>query len=444
MSAAGKVSVRDRPDACPGALRTHRAVDGLLVRLRLPGGRITSMSARGLAGVAERHGDGAVHLTSRGNVQLRGVREVDGGADPALVADVRACGLLPSLSHELVRNVVASPLSGLIGGRVDVGPLVAAVDHVLCADTALATLPGRFLVALDDGTGDVAGLDADLTWWAQDDGSGALLVGGVDTGWRVPPDRVPSVVVEVAHEFLRARGDGGAWHVGELPEGAAGFAELLGRGRGGAPDGLRPPGVAAGLRPPGPAAGLPVLGAVRQDDGRFTVAALVSLGRLESQGLRLLADLADLGAGRLVVTPWREIVLPGVAPEHVAEVAWRVAAAGLVTEPASPWRRVTACVGRPSCGRALADVRTLAAQTVEALSPDGPVRVHLAGCERRCGRPSLAHREVVATSAGCEVADVGPVSSGRERSGRPLALLPADVPAALSTSDTCTRTSEDK
>ena len=43
--------VRDRPDACPGALRTHRAADGLLVRLRLPGGRLPSGSARGLADV---------------------------------------------------------------------------------------------------------------------------------------------------------------------------------------------------------------------------------------------------------------------------------------------------------------------------------------------------------------------------------------------------------
>ena len=424
--------MRDRPDACPGTLRTHRAADGLLVRLRLPGGRLPAASARLLAEVAERRADGALHLTSRGNVQLRGVREIDGGADPALVAAVRESGLLPSLSHELVRNVVASPRSGLVGGRVDVGPLVAAVDAALCADPVLAALPGRFLVALDDGTADVAGLDADVTWWAQDAGTGALLVGGVDTGRRVRAADVADVVAEVAHEFLRARGDGGAWHVGELPGGAAGFAARL---RALLPEGQR----AAGglLRPPSPAAGLPTLGAVRQDDGRFAVAGLVPLGRLATPAMRLLADAADLAGGRLVVTPWREVVVPGIGPDRVEDVERLVTAAGLVSDAASPWRRVTSCVGRPSCARALADVRTLASSTVASLEqlPDAPGHLHFAGCERRCGRPSSAHREVVAGVGGCEVADVGPASSTAERERRPVAFLSAaDVPAAAAMS----------
>jgi precorrin-3B synthase len=427
--------VRDRPDACPGALRTHRAADGLLVRLRLPGGRLPSGSARGLADVAQRHADGAVHLTSRGNVQLRGMRDVDGGTDPALVDDVRACGLLPSLSHELVRNVVASPWSGRRAGLVDVGPVVAAVDAALCADPALAALPGRFLVALDDGSGNIAGSGADVTWWAQDAGSGALLVAGVDTGRRVPVADVPTAVLEVAHAFLsaRAEADGAAWHVAELPCGAVGFAARLMRlGYAGQPASSSDVGR---LRPPPAASGLSALGAVRQDDGSWAVAGLVPLARLDARSLRLLADAADLGAGELVVTPWREVVVPGLAAQDVRQAERLVAAAGLVTDPASPWRRVTACVGRPSCARALADVRSLARDTVAALDrPAGAATapLHLAGCERRCGRPASAHLEVVATVDGCAVAEVGPASPDGERASSPVAAVAAaDVPVAI-------------
>jgi precorrin-3B synthase len=137
-----------------------------------------------------------------------------------------------------------------------------------------------------------------------------------------------------------------------------------------------------------------------------------------------------------VVTPWREVVVPGLAAPDVGRAERLVAAAGLVTDPASPWRRVSACVGRPSCARALADVRSLAGETVAALAvapAAATAPVHLAGCERRCGRPSSAHLEVVATVDGCTVAEVGPASPAGERASLPAATVAAaDVPLAVS------------
>jgi precorrin-3B synthase len=439
--------VRDRADACPGALRTHRAADGLLVRLRLPGGRLSAAAARGLAAVAARYADGAVHLTSRGNVQLRGVREVDGGADPALVAAVQACGLLPSPTHELVRNIIASPWSGRRGGLVDVEPLVAAVDQALCGDPTLAALPGRFLIALDDGSGDVTGLGADVTWWAQDGRVGALLIAGHDLGLRVPVGRVAATVVEVARAFLRVRADCGAaaWHIAELPGGADALAAELALGAIGsvvapAEGAAGPYGAPASdarsgpLEPPRPRGGLPELGTLPQADGRWGVAALVPLGRIDCAALHLLADAAELGSGRLVVTPWREVIVTDVGPDHLADVERLVTAAELVTDATSPWRQVSACVGRPSCGRALADVRAMAVDVVAALgtaSSPAPARVHLAGCGRRCGRPAAAHREIVAETSGYTVADVGPATADGERPRQLLLTAAAADPPRL-------------
>ncbi len=52
--------------------------------------------------------------------------------------------------------------------------LVTDLDRGLCADPALAELPGRTLFTLDDGTGDISGLRGDFGVHALDDGRFAL------------------------------------------------------------------------------------------------------------------------------------------------------------------------------------------------------------------------------------------------------------------------------
>ncbi|MCF3963223.1 cobalamin biosynthesis protein CobG, partial [Streptomyces fuscigenes] len=157
--------VRDRGDACPGALRLHAADDGRLARLRLPGGLLTVRQAEILASVAERLGDGHLDITSRGNVQLRGLPEACAGP---LAETLYDAGLLPSERHERARNIVASPLAGEDEHPfADVRLWVRELDALLCASDAAAGLSGRFLFALDDGRGDVAALGADVTLLAQ-------------------------------------------------------------------------------------------------------------------------------------------------------------------------------------------------------------------------------------------------------------------------------------
>src|SRR5690606_3090387 len=82
---------RDGGDACPGALRLHDADDGALARVRIPGGVLTVEQAAALGDAARRLGDGDLHLTSRGNVQLRGLRAACGAELAELLA---AAGLL--------------------------------------------------------------------------------------------------------------------------------------------------------------------------------------------------------------------------------------------------------------------------------------------------------------------------------------------------------------
>ncbi|MEO6855833.1 MAG: hypothetical protein ABI410_07150, partial [Rhodoferax sp.] len=58
---------------CPGALRPMLSGDGLVVRVRPYAGRLTPAQAAGIAALARQHGNGMLDLTSRANLQLRGV-----------------------------------------------------------------------------------------------------------------------------------------------------------------------------------------------------------------------------------------------------------------------------------------------------------------------------------------------------------------------------------
>src|ERR1700761_2861104 len=133
------VTRRVAADRCPGALRLLEAADGLLARVRLPGGLGSGEQLRVRARLADERGDGRAELTSRGNVQLRGLTAA---AAAPLTGALSAAGLLPSLSHDRVRNVLASPLAGLDRGA-DLTGLVRALDAGLCARERLAELPGR-------------------------------------------------------------------------------------------------------------------------------------------------------------------------------------------------------------------------------------------------------------------------------------------------------------
>src|SRR5882757_7802026 len=118
---------------------------------------ITAAQLATLAGLSSEFGSGTLELTARGNVQLRGITDV-----ASVAQGIAAAGLLPSPSHERVRNIVASPLSGRVGGHTDVRDWVRELDTAIQAAPALAELPGRFWFGIDDGTGDVSGLGADV------------------------------------------------------------------------------------------------------------------------------------------------------------------------------------------------------------------------------------------------------------------------------------------
>ncbi|MER5275262.1 precorrin-3B synthase [Streptomyces sp. NPDC002809] len=394
----GDPSVRAHGDACPGTLRLHRADDGALARIRVPGGVLTADQADVLRELASGPGDGELHLTSRGNVQLRGLGPGSGGE---LVARMRESGLLPSERHERIRNVVASPLSGLDGrGERDIRPWLSALDALLCASDAAAGLSGRFLFALDDGRGDVDALGGDVTLRARSDGDAILRIGAEESVVRIPGAGAPQAALAAAEAFLDASPASGAWRVTDLPAGAGSLLdEVVRRLR---PAGIRTTRTVAPVEPRGSAA--PALGAVTGLRDMVALSVGLPLGRIGAGQWRTLTDIArHRGDGELRLTPWRGVVVPGVGREQAAELLDSLGAAGLIVGPRSPWTGVGACIGRPGCAKSLADVR---AEAAAAMGPVGALPVYWSGCERRCGHPQGEWIDVVATPDGHRVARV--------------------------------------
>jgi precorrin-3B synthase len=366
----------NRPaDRCPGVFSAHPAADGYLARIRLPGGLITPDQLQAVVEVAETYGDAHVELTSRGNLQLRGITDLDGAGNRIVAA-----GLIPTPSHERVRNLQLSALSGRRGGLVDLRPTLHALDAGLRGDPGLAQLPARFLFGVDDGRGDVltqrpdTGIVALSAEWAE------IVVAGAGAGALVPLDRAVDVMLGLARAFLADRSD--EWRIEDLVDRAAITAAL---------DGLAP---VTDPRAPLPPAE-PLIGWLPQNDGLVTLGSVAPHGRLPARTAEFLAAIGT----DIYFTPNKEILVCDLA-EGVADTVLRVLAPmGLVFDAGSPWSQVSACTGLPGCDRSHADVR---ADLEFRLREPVEMREHWVGCDRGCGAPRAAHIQVRATGDGYE------------------------------------------
>lgn len=378
---------RAAADRCPTAIKLHPAADGLIARVRLPGGRLTAEQALLLAAwatevdVAE-----PVELTGRGNLQLRGLRAEQAGP---LAAALHGAGLLPSEPHDQARTITASPLAGRLAGAAAVDELVLALDEALCDAPALTALSGRFLWAVDDGTGavDLGRADLALQRAAPGDLAAAIddrvtvWIGGAPAGTIVAAEAAAALVA-IAARFLETAA-GTAWQVRELGDGgaalrawavAAGPLTPVGEGR------AARRAAASIERTP-----LPPLGPGRQADGRGFARALAPVGRLSAAQLRVAAGLAAVAGSELRIATDRTLTIPDLAVRFVTPTTDGLAAAGLPTSSGHPAVGVTACAGL-GCASSQGDVRAAAALRAGARRPGAP-REHLVGCDRRCGAP---------------------------------------------------------
>lgn len=355
---------------CPGAWQPMASGDGLVLRVRPPLGRLTAAQARRLARLACVHGNGALELSSRANVQLRGIAP---GRHAAVLRALAAVGLLDAdAGRERRRNLVIDPLCR---PQESVHALGQALQQALDAADDLAGLPAKFGWSVEGAPGRLAGVSADIR------------LQRTATGWLVQPDgRNHALAVADADQAVAAGLALARWFAGQASLRRA--------------QGLRPgrmAAVAAQLQPP---PGLDWVETETPAHGEGPAPGAVPgvgwllgapLGRLPAVALaRLVRALPEQAFLR--VTPWRMLLVEDAGAGAALPRWWAAAgldnAADWITHAHDPRLRVSACTGAPGCTQALGPTQTLALE----LAPQVPhgAHLHVTGCAKGCARQAPA------------------------------------------------------
>ncbi|WP_019568234.1 precorrin-3B synthase [Thioalkalivibrio sp. ALMg13-2] len=382
--------IADRPrvrQACPGVAAPMSTGDGLLMRVRHPIGGLDAEQAQTIAEVARRFGSGALELTSRGNLQLRGLDTAD--LEPAR-AELENAGLADrDPAMEAVRNVLVAPVTDIDPeAAMDVQPVARALARALVQNPRLRALPPKVGVLVEAG-GDLPldGVAADLrleacaglggVWFRVAVGASSRTA--TVLGW-TRPEKVVDVALAVLERFVELR-------EGEVdpPGRVAGAVARFG------PNVLTPPGLERVL-PGGDwvAARMPGCADAGMGtclNGRaFGIA--FPFGALRAEALQGMAEHIRPHDGRLRLTPWRSLLLTGATPVE----SDRLAEWDGVTDTGNPRLAVSACIGQAGCSAGStptrADVETAGA-SARGLLVDGG-HVHVSGCDKHCGRPANA------------------------------------------------------
>ncbi|MGI8874621.1 MAG: nitrite/sulfite reductase [Egibacteraceae bacterium] len=392
-----------------------------MIRVRIPGGRLPAATAHGVAGIAEEHGRGWIHLTTRQQVELH---HVDARQVTAAIAGIAGIGLTTSSTcgHTL-RNVMACADAGVsLDEPFDCHPDARAVSDAILArsDELNCLLPSRVNIAFGGcpGCRDHARVnDVGFISTIREDGAlGYTLMAGGSAG-KAPFLAVPLVeflpredavaAAEALVDVFATHGDRerptkgrmkflvqslGEQRFSDLFEAA--FTEARARPR-------REPIPVAALSEPvmadvlaaAPPGGWRSGVRPQRTTGRAMLTVTVPLGDLDGTDLRLLADLAATHAdAALYLTRNQNVGLRDVGIERVAAVRARLATCNLHLEGADQAVDVRACTGGPVCALAITPAQELGATlgAHPALARSTGLRVHVSGCPNSCAQHQIA------------------------------------------------------
>ncbi|MGH6851879.1 MAG: precorrin-3B synthase [Methylocella sp.] len=398
---------------CPGARRPMQAKDGLLVRLRISGGVVPAATMRGLAQAGRAHGNGLFDLSTRGNLQIRGVR---GESLPLLIKTLEGLGLIDEdAAAEAVRNVLVSPFAGL-DGRDGVSSAAKALEAALAANKDLHTLPGKFGFLIDDGSGLSLGLvPADVRFdWTGGKQPFAIGIGGhakeaILLGL-CEADDIPDIALRLARAFLRLSSQ-----MAEPPRRMRGLIESFGVGAIAGLAGLRPdpPRKSGVVEEPCP------VGLLRFNE-RYCFGVGAAFGRLDANMLDAAARAAEIfGAGEIRLTPWRALIAPYVRATEAGAIRAYFAAHNFIVDRGDARLAVTACGGASTCERGTTDTRSDALALMffaRSLCMTG-VALHVSGCAKGCARQAatpftlIAHAGRYDLSVDATATDAGTIAT---------------------------------
>ncbi|MBY5786224.1 precorrin-3B synthase [Rhizobium leguminosarum] len=364
-----------RRGACPALAAPMPTGDGLLVRLRPAGGALTPSQFASLARSAAAHGNGILEITTRGNLQIRGLRAETVGQ---LVADIDVAGITVPDGPA----IETSPLHGIdpeeISNPAAMEMALRSTLHDLLASPRLA--PKLSLIVDGGGAFGLSTLSADIRIVAQSGADWLVAING--DGEAAMP-----VAIGSAEAAISA--------VGEILS----LLAILGRGRRTRdidPALLRArfPAMDGIQFMPSRAAGMPLAGSHRLEDGKTILGVRPEFGQMRASDLVALLDLAKaLGATAIRLAPGRGFFFIGLSADTVPAIQAAAARHGFSTQPDENTEHIAACAGAGACGSAFYETRALARRLIAAAPAlfDGSLTLHLSGCAKGCAhaRPAL-------------------------------------------------------
>jgi ferredoxin-nitrite reductase len=391
-----------------------------MLRMRTPNGILTSEQMRVLAGLVQRYGeDGNADITTRQNLQLRGIRIED---IPDIFQQLDAVGLTSVQSGmDNVRNITGSPVAGLDANElIDTRPLVQQVQDMITnhgkGNPAFTNLPRKFNIAIEGGRDNSVHAEINDIAFVPAYREGVLgfnvLVGGFFSAKRceaaVPLDAwvLPNEeVVDLCRAILEVYRDHGLranrqkarlmWLIDEwgLETFRAKVEEQLGRSlRSAAPDDeidwdkRDHIGVSA-----------------QKQSGMNYVGLHVPIGRLYAPDMFELARLADVyGGGEIRLTVEQNVIIPNVPDSRLEALLQEPLVSDRFSiQPAPLMRSLVSCTGAQFCNFALIETKNRALAMVRELESEldipKSVRIHWTGCPNSCGQPQVAEIGLLGT-----------------------------------------------
>lgn len=383
---------------CPGIYDLAEMKDGLLARLRLPGGRLSSSAAELIADLAKTHGNGEIDLTNRANLQLRGISRQE--KEPLIKALLAHRLVSPDPDHDRRRNITIDPLSGLHlpegGELIDCTSLAKGLDAMLQSSPLCRKLSPKFSFVLDGGGPTcISALPHDIALKAMGHkGGGALrfrlYLRGHQTPFCLPEtallgglEALLKKLISLAEpEPLRLKSLLAHNVINEL---VASIAEAL-------PDEwrLQEEGTNDQTTPPLNQLRTPL----KMTDGRYCLPLISPVHGLSAAQLKGLAELnRNYAEGPMRLTPWGGIILTAVGERDIADLWARAEMLALLTQEAEQNLAIISCTGSKGCTRAGFETRHLALLIREALAEKSfaaPCTIHLSACPKGCASQQKA------------------------------------------------------
>lgn len=403
--------------ACPGLSAPMPTGDGLLVRLQ-PVGTVPLAAFAALCAAARRHGNGVIEITSRGNIQVRGLSERSAPRFAADVAtlDIAAADGIP---------VYCSALAGIGTDEFfDASALAAELRDALARRLLAERLSPKVCVTIEGGGAPhLADLSADIRLRAQwVDGAVVLrvAVGGDEESATDLGAIEPAHAVEAAVRLLDVIARHGrkcrARDVVAV-EGVAGFRAAVGDILAAGPNFL-----SRGNEPE-------VIGLHPLRDGSFACGIGLAFGHADAAVLERLTEAAGAaGASGFRAAPGRALLAIGIVRESATGFAAAAEAFGFISRADDARRRIVACAGAPICGSAHIAARALAPGIAAAVAPflDRATTIHISGCAKGCAHPAPAAVTVVGNADGCTL-----IADGTARDTPFARVAAADLTAAI-------------